>query len=89
MKTSYINRIYISLYMRYCKLTNKKFLKRYIVIYKHGNKIGYFTDAIGINKRDVISKVRILIFYSGFFNDLKNINDIKKIEIIAIENTEE
>lgn len=89
MKKNYINKIYISLYMKYCKFTHKKFLKRYIVVYKYGNKIGYFTDAIGINKRDVISKVRVIVFYSGFFNDLKNINDIKKIELIAIENTEE
>ena len=78
-----INRLYIYLYMKYCKLFHKSFLKNYIVIYKYENNIGYFLDAVGINKRDVIKKVRMLVYHSNFFNGIKN---IKSIEIIAIEN---
>ena len=82
MKTSLMKKIYIYLHMKYCKLRHKKFLKNYIVVFKYKNKIGYFTDAIGLNKRDVIEKTRVLVYHSGFFNGLKN---MKKIQVIAIE----
>ena len=77
-----MKKIYIYLHMKYCKLRHKKFLKNYIVVFKYKNKIGYFTDAIGLNKRDVIEKTRVLVYHSGFFNGLKN---MKKIQVIAIE----
>ena len=82
MKTSLMKKIYIYLHMKYCKLRHKKFLKNYIVVFKYKNKIGYFTDAIGLNKKDVIEKTRVLVYHSGFFNGLKN---MKKIQVIAIE----
>lgn len=82
MKTSLMKKIYIYLHMKYCKLRHKKFLKNYIVVFKYKNKIGYFTDAIGLNKRDVIEKTRVLVYHSGFFNGLKS---MKKIQVIAIE----
>ena len=82
MKVSLMKKIYIYLHMKYCKLRHKKFLKNYIVVFKYKNKIGYFTDAIGLNKKDVIEKTRVLVYHSGFFNGLKN---MKKIQVIAIE----
>lgn len=82
MKIGRFRKIYIYLHMKYCELTNKKFLRNYIVVFKYKNKIGYFTDAVGFNKRDVIDKTRIVAFHSGFFNGLK---DMKKIQVIAIE----
>lgn len=82
MKTSLMKKIYIYLHMKYCKLRHKKFLKNYIVVFKYKNKIGYFTDAIGLNKKDVIEKTRVLVYHSVFFNGLKN---MKKIQVIAIE----
>ena len=82
MKVSLMKRIYIYLHMKYCDLRHKKFLKSYIVVFKYKNKIGYFTDAIGLNKKDVIEKTRVLVYHSGFFNGLKN---MKKIQVIAIE----
>lgn len=85
MKISIMNKLYLGIYIKYCRMTKKRFLKRYIVVYKYKNKIGYFTDAIGISKRDVISKVRVLVFYSGFFNEIKSLKESKKIEVIAIE----
>lgn len=83
MKKSLINKIYIHLYMKYCRITHKKFLKRYIAVYKYGNKIGFFTDAIGINKNDCIEKVRTIAYHSGFFDGIKN---KKNIQVIVIEN---
>ena len=82
MKTSLMKKIYIYLHMKYCKLRHKKFLKNYIVVFKYKNRIGYFTDAIGLNKKDVIEKTRVLVYHSGFFNGLKN---MKEIQVIAIE----
>ena len=82
MKICIIKKIYIYLHMKYCKLRHKKFLKNYIVVFKYKNKIGYFNDAIGLNKKDVIEKTRVLVYHSGFFNGLKN---MKKIQVIAIE----
>ena len=83
MKPKLYKRVYIYLYIKYCKLMHRNFLKNYIVIFKYKNKIGYFTDAIGINKKDVIDKTRMIVFHSGFFHGLK---DIKRIQVIAIEN---
>lgn len=68
--------------MKYCHITDKKMLKHYITIYKYKNKVGYFKHVIGLNKKDAIEKVRILIYNSDFFNEIKNINDI---QVIAIE----
>lgn len=82
MKIGSFRKIYIYLHMKYCELTNKKNLRNYIVVFKYKNKIGYFTDAVGFNKRDVIDKTRMVVFHSGFFNGLK---DMKKIQVIAIE----
>lgn len=82
MKTSIIKKIYIYLHMKYCELTHQKLLKSYIVIFKYKNKIGFFTDAIGLNKKDVIEKTRMVVYHSGFFNGLK---DMKKIQVIVIE----
>ena len=85
MKKKLISKLYIRIYLKYCELTHRRFLKHYIVIYKYRNKIGYYIDAVGLNKKDVIQKVRVLAYYSGFFNEIKNINDIKKIQVIAIK----
>lgn len=85
MRKNLIDKIYIMIYMKYCKIRHKRFLKRFTVVYKFKNKIGYFTDAIGMNKKNVISKARVLIYYSGFFDEIKNFRDINKIDIIAIE----
>ena len=82
MKIGRFKKIYIYLHMKYCDLTHKKYLKNYIVVFKYKNKIGYFLDAVGISKRDVIDKTRMVVFHSGFFNSLK---DMKKIQVIAIE----
>ena len=83
MKIKLINRIYLRLYIKYCEITHKKFLKRYIAVYKYQNKIGYFTDAIGISKRDCIEKVRTIVYHSGFFDGVRNKKDI---QVIVIEN---
>ena len=53
MRTSLMKKIYIYLHMKYCDLRHKKFLKSYIVVFKYKNKIGYFTDAIGLNKKNI------------------------------------
>ena len=82
MKKSLFKRIYIYLHMKICNITKQKFLKNYIVVFKYNNKIGYFTDAIGLNKKDVIEKTRVLVYNSSFFDDLE---DQKKIQVIAIE----
>ena len=82
MKKSLFKRIYIYLHMKICNITKQKFLKNYIVVFKYNNKIGYFTDAIGLNKKDVIKKTRVLVYNSSFFDDLE---DHKKIQVIAIE----
>ena len=82
MKISIIKKLYIYLHMKYCELTHQKFLKSYIVIFKYKNKIGYYTDVIGLNKKDAIGKTRMVVYHSGFFNGLK---DMKKIQVIAIE----
>ena len=59
MKIGRLKKVYIHLHMKYCELTHKKFLRNYIVVFKYKNKIGYFLDAVGFNKRDVIDKTRI------------------------------
>ena len=82
MKICIIKKIYIYLHMKYCELTHKKFLKNYIVIFKYKNRIGYYTDVIGLNKKDAIEKTRMVVYHSGFFDGLK---DMKKIQVIAIE----
>lgn len=86
MKIRKIKKLYIYLHMKYCELTHKKFLRNYIVVFKYKNKIGYFTDAVGFNKRDVIDKTRMVVFHSGFFNGLKY---MKKIRVIAIESEDQ
>lgn len=83
MKKNLINRAYLRMYMKYCEVTHKKFLKRYIAVYKYKNQIGYFTDAIAINKYDCIKKVRTIVFHSGFFDGIKSKKDI---QVIVIEN---
>ncbi len=82
MKIGRLKKIYIYLHMKYCELTHKKYLKNYIVVFRYKNKIGYFLDAVGMSKKDVIDKTRMIVFHSGFFNDIK---DLKKIQVIAIE----
>ena len=72
----------IYLYLKYCNLLGKKYFKNYITIFKYKNKIGYYTNVIGINKKDAIEKTRMVAYHSGFFNGLK---DLKKIQVIAIE----
>lgn len=88
MKSKYANpnifrKIYINLRMKYCDLFNKKMIKEYTAIYKYKNKIGYFINATGFNKRDCIDKVRTIVFHSDFFNGVKNKKDI---QVIVIEN---
>ena len=82
MKIGRLKKIYIYLHMKYCELTHKKYLKNYIVVFRYKNKIGYFLDAVGMSKKDVIDKTRMIVFHSGFFFFLK---DLKKIQVIAIE----
>ena len=50
---------------------------------KYKNKIGYFINATGFNKKDCIEKVRKIVFYSGFFNGIK---DKRDMQVIVIEN---
>ena len=69
--------------MKFCELTGKKMLKEYIAVYKNKDKIGYFTNATGFNKKDCIEKVRMIVFHSGFFDGIK---DKKDIQVIVIEN---
>jgi len=88
MKSKYarpnlIRKIYIYLHMKYCDLFHKKYLKEYVTVYKYKNKIGYFINATGFNKKDCIDKVRTIVFHSGFFNGIKTKKDI---QVIAIEN---
>lgn len=83
MKISRLRKIYIYLHMKYCNIFHKKFIKEYIAIYKYKNKIGYYMNATGFSKRDCKDKVRMIVFHSGFFNDLK---DKKDIQVIVIEN---
>ncbi len=86
MKIGRLKKVYIHLHMKYCELTHKKFLRNYIVVFKYKNKIGYFLDAVGFNKRDVIDKTRMVVFRSGFFYFLK---DMRKIQVIAIESEDQ
>ena len=44
MKIGRFKKIYIYLHMKYCDFTHKKYLKKYIVVFKYKNKIGYFLD---------------------------------------------
>ena len=90
MKSKYANpnilrKIYIYIYSKYCKLFNKKLIKKYIAIFKYKNKISYFINATGFNKRDCIEKVRLVVFKSNFFCGIK---DKKDIQVIVIEDEE-
>lgn len=85
MKINRFKKIYLYLHMKLCDITGKKFIKEYIAIYKYKNKIGYFINATGINKRDAKEKVRTIVYHSDFFDDLKS---KKEIEVILIENGE-
>lgn len=84
--TKFLRKTYIYLYMKYCKLFHKKFMREYTAIFKYGNKIDYFINATGFNKRDCIEKVRDIVYYSDFFDGIK---DKKDIQVIVIENKEE
>ena len=86
MKNTLRRRIYIYLHMKFCELTGKKMIKEYTAIYKYKNKIGYFINATGFNKKDCIEKVRDVVFNSGFFDEIKNKKDI---QVIVIENEED
>ena len=83
MKNTLRRRIYIYLHMKFCELTGKKMIKEYTAIYKYKNKIGYFINATVFNKKDCIEKVRTIVFYSGFFNGIK---DKRDMQVIVIEN---
>ena len=83
MKIGRLKKIYIYLHYKYCKIFNKKMIKEYTVVYKYKNKVGYFINATGFNKRDCKDKVRTIVFHSNFFNGIKNKNDI---QVIVIEN---
>ena len=88
MKSKYANpnifrKIYIYLYTKYCKLFHKKLLKKYIAVFKYKDKVGYYINVIGFNRKDCIEKVRMVVFHSNFFNGLKNKKDI---QVIVIEN---
>lgn len=83
MKNTLRRRIYIYLHMKLCELTGKKMIKEYTAVYKYKNKIGYFINATGFNKKDCIEKVRTIVFYSGFFNGIK---DKRDMQVIVIEN---
>lgn len=69
--------------MKFCELTGKKMIKEYTAVYKYKNKIGYFINATGFNKKDCIEKVRTIVFYSDFFNGIK---DKRDMQVIVIEN---
>ena len=83
MKIGRLKKIYIYLHMKYCKITGRKMIKEYTAFYKYKNKVGYFINATGFNKRDCIDKVRTIVFHSDFFDGLK---DKKDIQVIVIEN---
>ena len=88
MKSKYaypniLRKIYIRLHMKYCKLFHKKYIREYTAVFKYKNKIDYFINATGFNKRDCIEKVRDIVFNSGFFDEITNKKDI---QVIAIEN---
>lgn len=86
VNTKFSREAYIYLYMKYCKLFHKKIMREYTAIFKYGNKIDYFINATGFNKRDCIEKVRDIVYYSDFFDGVK---DKKDIQVIVIENKEE
>ena len=83
MKMGRLKKLYIYLHFKYCKIFNKKMIKEYTAVYKYKNKIGYFINATGFNKRDCIDKVRTIVFHSGFFSEMNNKKDI---QVIVIEN---
>ena len=83
MKIGRLRKIYIYLHMKFCKITGRKVIKEYTAFYKYKNKVGYFINATGFNKRDCIDKVRTVVFHSNFFDGLK---DKKDIQVIVIEN---
>lgn len=85
MKIGILNKLYINLKMTYCDITGKKMLKDYITIFMYKNKVGYYVGVPALNKRDVIDKVRTIVFYSDFFDGIKNKKDI---QVIAIESEE-
>ena len=88
MRISILKKMYIYLKMKYCDITGKKMLKEYITVYKYKNKVGYFVGVSGLNKKDVIDKVRTIVYYSDFFNGIKNKKDIQVI-VIEREDTNE
>ena len=94
MKSKYaypniLRKIYIRLHMKYCKLFHKKYIREYTAVFKYKNKIDYFINATGFNKRDCIEKVRDVVFNSGFFNGIKNKKDIQVLVIATVEYTYE
>ena len=82
MKIGRLKKIYIYLHMKYCKITGRKMIKEYTAFYKYKNKVGYFINATGFNKRDCIDKVRTIVFHSNFFDGLKDKKDIQVIVIL-------
>lgn len=88
MRISILKKMHIYLKMKYCDITGKKMLKEYITVYKYKNKVGYFVGVPGLNKKDVIDKVRTIVYYSDFFYGIKNKKDIQVI-VIEREDTNE
>lgn len=91
MKSKYANpnilrKIYIYIHIKYCDLFHKKYIKEYTAVFKYKNKIDYFINATGFNKKDCIEKVRDIVFRSGFFDGIKNKKDI---QVIVIENKDD
>ena len=81
MKRSFISKLKIYLYFKYCKLSKKRFFKKYIVVFKYGNTVDYFLGVCGINKKEVIKQIELLLINSDMF-DIKSKNDV---QIIAVE----
>lgn len=82
---NFLRKLYISIHIKYCKLFHKKYIREYTAVFKYKNKINYFINATGFNKRDCIEKVRDIVFNSDFFDGIKNKKDI---QVIVIENEE-
>ena len=82
MKINIVKKLYLYLHMKICKILNINFIKEYTTVFKYKNKVGYFNHVPALNKRDARKKVRNIIIYSNFFNEvINNKNDIKIIVI--------
>lgn len=81
MKNSIFRKLYIYGYFKFCKISKKRFLKKYIVVFKYGNTVDYFLGVCGINKREVINQIELLLITSDMF-DIKSKKDV---QIIAVE----